>query len=94
MKVDARLLPGLPLHRYTLIDIRLMYDLGNQLRLIINEIAARRRDFRSRDGICGAVFEEEGDERAEGVEEEADYHKVDNEEDDGSAPHRVVLCRD
>lgn len=40
------------------------------------------------DGICSAVFEEEGYERAEGIQEGAYDYEVYYEEDDGSASHR------
>ncbi len=40
------------------------------------------------DSIAGAVFEEERDQGAEGVDQEADYEEVDDEEDDGAAAHR------
>jgi hypothetical protein len=87
MQVQTTLLPSLPLRRNTRIDIRLVYDLWNQLRPVIDEIRAWRWDLRAVDGIAGAVFEEQGDEVAEGVEQEADYDEVDNEEDDGAAAH-------
>ena len=90
MKVNTRLLPLLPLHWDTRIDICLMNDLGDQLRPIIDEIRTWRWDLRSRNGVCGAVFEEEGDECAECVEEETNDHQVDDEEDDRSAPHCAV----
>lgn len=39
------------------------------------------------DGICGAGLEEQGDQRAEGVEQEADDDKIYHQEDDRSAAH-------
>jgi hypothetical protein len=66
-----------------------MYNLGYQLRPIIDEIRAWSRDFRTVDSIASAVFEEERDEGAEGVDKEADYDEVDDQEDDGAATH---LC--
>jgi len=87
MQVQTTLLPSLPLRRNTRIDIRLVYDLWNQLRPVIDEIRAWRWDLRAVDGIAGAVFEEQGDEVAKGVEQETDYDEVDDEEDDGAAAH-------
>jgi hypothetical protein len=93
VQINTTLLTGLPLHRYRGIDIRLMYNLRNQLRSITYHVGSRGWNFRARNGIRGTVFEEQPDEGAEGVEEEADYDQVDDEEDDGSAPHRGYCIR-
>jgi len=39
------------------------------------------------DSIASAVFKEEKDQGAKGVDEEADYKEVDDEEDDGGSAH-------
>jgi hypothetical protein len=39
------------------------------------------------DSIASAVFKEERDRGTKGVDEEADYKEVDDEEDDGASAH-------
>lgn len=87
MQVYTRLLTRLPLLWYRAIDVRLMYNLRYQLCLLVDHVRARRGDLGAVDGICGAGDEEEGDECAEGVEEEADDDQVDDQEDDRAAAH-------
>lgn len=88
MQVYARLLARFPFRWDSGIDVCLMYDLGYQLRSVVDEIRARRGYLWAVDGICGAVFEEKRYERAEGIQERAYDYKVYYEEDDRSASHR------
>ncbi len=88
MQINTALLPLLPLRWNGRIDICLMYDLGDQLRAILDQVAPRRGDLCSVNRICGASLEEQGDQGAEGIQEEADDDQVDDEEDDRSAAHR------
>lgn len=88
MQINTALLSVLPLRGDRRIDIGLMYDLRDQLRAILDHIAPRRGDLRSVNCICGAGLEEQRDQGAEGVQQEADDNQVDDEEDDGSAAHR------
>jgi hypothetical protein len=87
VQVYTRLLARLPFRWDCGVDVGLMYDLGYQLRSIVDEIRSWRRNLWAVDGICSAVFEEKGYERAEGIQEGAYDYEVYYEEDDGSASH-------
>lgn len=87
MEINARLLSTLPLLRDRGVDVGLVDDLGDHLRPVLEEVGARGRDLTAVDGICRPVFEQQRDQRAEGIEEEGNDQEVDHDERDGSPPH-------
>lgn len=89
VEVNARLLPALPLLRYRGIYVGLVNDLGDQLWSVLEQVRAWGGDLGAVDGICRRVLEQQRDEGAEGIEEEADDQEIDHQEDEGSTPHRV-----
>lgn len=87
MEIQTALLPCLPSLRNALIDVGLMYNLGNKLFPPVDQLRRRSGNLCTRDGICGAIFKEESNEGAAGVDEESDYRQVDYQEDCCSATH-------
>lgn len=87
VQIHTTLLSGLPPRRYTLVYVRLMYDLRNERLHGVESIALWRWDIRQGNGVCCAIFEQETDESATRVDEEANDGQVDHQEDDGAAAH-------
>ena len=54
MQVQAGLLGTLPVRGYALVDVRLVNDFGNQLRLLIDCARVGRRELAAEDGIFTA----------------------------------------
>ena len=73
MQIHATFLTLPPPFRHRIIHISLMYDFRNQLRAIVNEWGIRRWNLGGVDGVCGAVFDKEGEEGVDGADEEDDY---------------------
>lgn len=87
MQLQTTLLSRLPLHGDTLILVRLMYDLGNDLLRAVYQVAARGGDLRASNGVLGSIFEQQTDEGAARVDQEANDDEIEDEEDDGAATH-------
>ena len=89
MQRQAALLRSLPDRRYARIDIRLMQNLRNQSGElgIVDQSGVRGRELGVRDGVGGAVFEEEGEEGRDLVEGEEDDEEDHAEEDAEAATH-------
>lgn len=87
VQIDTRLLARLPLLGDGGVDVGLVDDLGDELGAVVDEIGAGGGDLGAVDGVGRAVLEQQGDQSAEGIDEEADDQQVDDEEDDGTTPH-------
>lgn len=72
---------------HALVDVCLMYYLGYVLGHIVDEGRIWSRDLCAVDSICGAIFDEEGEESVDAVDEENDDDSGDDEEDGKAAAH-------
>lgn len=91
MQIHAGLLRLAPDFGDALVDVRLMYDLGDQLRPCLDEGRIRGGDFGMLDDVLGAIFDQKGQEGEAGVDEESDDEDVDQQENDQSTPHDGCL---
>lgn len=71
MHVDAALLGPLPVFGNAVVDVRLVDDLGNQLRSFADGARVWRREFGAQDGILLAVDDQELEEGPHMVDCEA-----------------------
>jgi hypothetical protein len=87
MQVQTRLLGALPVVGYALVDIGLVYDLGDQLRAFADGVGVWRRQFGARDGIFVAVDDEQAEESPDAVHCKAQDEDGRDEEYEHASPH-------
>lgn len=68
MQIHTTLLRLPPPLRHRIVHISLMYYLRNQLGSIVNERGIGRGNLGTVDSVCGAIFDEEGEEREDGAD--------------------------
>jgi hypothetical protein len=86
VQVDAALLRGLPVLGHALVDVRLVDDLGDQLRPLADGARVWRRQLGAQDGILLAVHDEKLQQGPDMVHCEAEHHDGrDQEYEDASA---------
>lgn len=75
MQINATPLRFPPMLWHALVDVRLVYNLGDVLGHVVDQRRIRGRDLGTVDCICGAGFDEEG---------EQGKYLVDEVDDDGA----------
>ena len=68
MHIDTALLRLPPPLRHRIINISLVYNLGNQLRAIVDQGGVWSGYFSGVDSVCGAVFDEKGQKSEDGAD--------------------------
>lgn len=91
MQVDAAPLSLSPLPRHAVVDVRLVYDLWNQLWPAVDQGRVWGGKLGPVDRILGAIFDQERQECEDAADEEGDDEEVDDEEDDEAATHACGL---
>ena len=76
MQIQTAFLCLTPMLRHALIDIRLVYDLRDQLRPIVDQRRIGRRDLGRVDGVGRSIFDEEGEQREDGADQEDHYQSI------------------
>jgi len=94
VEVQAALLGALPVQRYTVVDVRLVDDLGDQLRRITNRARVGRREFSAENGILAASRNQKTEQCPYAVYREAEDDDGDEQEYGDASPHGccIVLC--
>ena len=95
VQLDAALLGFLPMARYRVVLVGLMYDLWDKLRSRIDHRRVWCRQLCPVDGICGGIFEEQGEEREHTPDQECDDEKINQEKYDEAPSHGdsdLFLC--
>ena len=89
VQLQAALLRLLPHGRYARIDVRLMQNLGDDGRElgVVDEGRVGSRELGVGDGVGGAVFEEERNEREDLVDGDDEEEDNEGEEDGQAATH-------
>ena len=72
---------------YTFIDVRLVYNLGYELRQAVNQWRIGGRYLCAVNGVCGAVFDQQREESEDAVHEKGDDEGVYKEKDGETATH-------
>lgn len=73
--------------RDAVVDIGLVYYLGNQPREVIDQGGLGGRNFGTVDGICGAILDQEGEKGEDAANEKGNDEGVDDEKNGESATH-------
>lgn len=87
MQIDTALLGLPPMFWHALIDICLVYYLGNVLGHIVNQRRVRSWNLGAMDCVCGAIFDKEGKEVGDTVEKEDDDDGNGGEKNGEAAAH-------
>jgi hypothetical protein len=87
VQIQATLLRALPVLRYALVDVRLVDDLRNQLRLFVDCAGVRRRELAAEDGIFATGGDKETEQRPHAVHCEAQDDDGDEKEYGDASPH-------
>ena len=87
VQINAAPLSLPPMLGHAVIDVRLVNDLGDQLRSILDQRRIGSRYFGAVNGVGGPILDEESEESENGADEEDDDDGVDDEEDGEAAAH-------
>ena len=87
MQLYAALLRVSPMLRNTVVDVRLVYDLGYQLWQIVDGGRVWRRYLKTVDGVGRAIFDQKCEKGEDAMNKPGDNEGVDDDEDGKAATH-------
>ena len=87
MQLYAALLRVSPMFRNTVVNVRLVYDLGYQLCEIVDGGRVWRRYFKAVDGVGRAIFDQKCEKGEDAMNKPGDNEGVDEDEDGKAATH-------
>lgn len=87
MKVDAALLGTLPVHRDALVDVRLVDNLGDQLRAVAACVRVGGWKLSAENGIFAASCNQQSQQCPDTVYSEAKHDDCDQYEYSDASPH-------
>jgi hypothetical protein len=87
VKVDAGLLGPLPVRRDALVDVRLVDNLGDQLRAVAACVRVGGRKLSAEDGIFAASRNQQSQQCPDTVHSEAEHDDGDEYEYGDASPH-------
>jgi hypothetical protein len=85
--IQAALLRALPVRRYAIVDVRLVNDLGNQLRSVVYGARVWRREFAAEDSIFATGSDKQAQQGPHTVHCEAEHDHGDEYEYGDASPH-------
>jgi hypothetical protein len=92
VKIQAGLLRALPVHGYAVVDVRLVNDLGDQLRRLIDGARVWRRELSAENGIFAAGSDQKTEQCPYAVHCEAENDDGDEQEYGDASPHGCWCC--
>lgn len=92
MEIQAALLRALPVRRDAGVDVRLVYDLRDQLRALADGARVWRWEFGARYGVLAAVDDEQTDEDPDMLHGEAQHEDGGQDEENDALAHGGGRC--
>lgn len=90
MQVETTLLRALPVLGNALVDVCLVENLGDQLRLVVDGARVRGRQLSTKNRIVAAGCDQEAEQGPHAVYREAKHQDGDDDEDGDASPHGLV----
>lgn len=87
MEVQAALLGALPVQWYAVVDVRLVNDLGDQLRRITDRARVGCREFSAENGILASSRNQKTEQCPHAVYREAEDDDGDEQKYGDASPH-------
>lgn len=80
------------MRRYALVDVRLVNDLGNQLRRLIDSARVGRRELSAENSIFATRSDQKTEQCPHAVYREAEDDYGDEQENGDASPHGCCCC--